>query len=313
MRPALRLATKCSPGGKCGALCGAARRLVRHHGWRISAGGDSPIAVAAARVDTDAGSACYIAAMSPAARSKIFWEIHSELPREGPGDDESTACAFRMASDLPAHPRVLDVGCEPGMQTLALARIGDGQIIALDTHRPFLAELRKRSAAAGYEARIGIVNASMRAMPFAAGTFDLIWSEGAMYMMGFRAGLMAWRTLLRAHGYIVVTEPCWQVREIPDVVQAHWAEYPTMTTIAGTRDIIRECGFVDVGHFALPLASWWTDYDTPKAARLAMLREKYQGEPDALAVLDESERELAVHRRFCQLYDYVFFVMRRAA
>jgi SAM-dependent methyltransferase len=251
--------------------------------------------------------------MSSAERSKIFWEIHSGLPREGPGDDESTARAFRMASDLPAHPRILDVACGPGMQTLALARISDGRITALDTHRPFLAELRRRSAAAGYDARIGIVNASMRAMPFVDGAFDLIWSEGAIYIMGLRAGLTAWRRLLRARGTIVVTEPCWQAREIPELVRAHWAEYPAMTTIAGTRDVIRECGFVDVGHFALPKASWWTDYYTPKAARLAVLREKYRGEPAALAALDASERELAVHRRYGHLYDYVFFVMQRVA
>ena len=62
------------------------------------------------------------------------------------------------------------------------------------------------------------------------------------------------------------------------------------------------------GHFVLPRASWWTDYYAPKAARLGMLRERYRGEPDVLTALDESERELAVHRRYGHLYDYVFFV-----
>jgi hypothetical protein len=50
----------------------------------------------------------------------IFWEIHSELPREGPGDNASTGKAFAMLAELPQAPRVLDVACGPGMQTLEL-------------------------------------------------------------------------------------------------------------------------------------------------------------------------------------------------
>ncbi len=45
--------------------------------------------------------------------SEIFWEIHSKLPREGPGDDASTRKAFSMLADLPNAPCILDVGCGP--------------------------------------------------------------------------------------------------------------------------------------------------------------------------------------------------------
>jgi len=33
----------------------------------------------------------------------------------------------------------------------------------------------------------------MQALPFREASFDLIWSEGAVYVMGFDAGLAQWR------------------------------------------------------------------------------------------------------------------------
>src|SRR5205823_1825334 len=104
----------------------------------------------------------------------IFWEIHCDLPREGPGDNESTRRAFEMMEELAQHPRILDVACGPGMQTMELARISDGPILALDFHQPFLAELQRRTEKFGFSDRIGTVNGSMFDMPFADQSFDLI-------------------------------------------------------------------------------------------------------------------------------------------
>jgi len=51
----------------------------------------------------------------------IFFEIHKDLPREGPGGNEYTRKAFYMLGDLPPEPYILDIGCGPGMQTIELA------------------------------------------------------------------------------------------------------------------------------------------------------------------------------------------------
>lgn len=123
----------------------------------------------------------------------IFWEIHSGLPREGPGDNASTRRAFEMAAGLPANPRILDIGCGPGMQTLELATISRGFVAALDLHRPFLSNVMDRASAAGLTGQIATVNASMVRLPFEDASFDLIWCEGAMYFMGFREALAAWK------------------------------------------------------------------------------------------------------------------------
>jgi SAM-dependent methyltransferase len=241
----------------------------------------------------------------------LFWETHSGLPREGPGDDESTRRAFRMAGELPDRPRILDVGAGPGMQTIELARISGGTIGAVDTHQPFLHELRRRADAAGCADRVTPVNASMTALPFRDESFDLVWSEGAIYIMGFREGLTAWRRLLAPGGYLVVTEPCWVKTKVPADVRKLWAEYPAMTTIAGTRRIIEACGYRDVGHFVLPDASWWDDYYDPLERKLKSLRDTYRDQPVALRQLDEAQYEIDMHRKHSDLYGYFFFVMQK--
>lgn len=50
----------------------------------------------------------------------FFFEIHSNLPREGPGDTESTRRALSMMAGLPERPSILDVGCGPGMQIITV-------------------------------------------------------------------------------------------------------------------------------------------------------------------------------------------------
>jgi ubiquinone/menaquinone biosynthesis C-methylase UbiE len=63
----------------------------------------------------------------------------------------------------------------------------------------FLGHLQER-AAAGQARRIQTVAADMQRLPFRDGGFDLIWSEGAAYVMDFDAALAAWRPLARAGG-----------------------------------------------------------------------------------------------------------------
>jgi 2-polyprenyl-3-methyl-5-hydroxy-6-metoxy-1,4-benzoquinol methylase len=58
----------------------------------------------------------------------IFFEVHGGLPRECPGDNISTKKAYLTLKDLPEKPRILDVGCGLGMQTLMLAKLSNGKI-----------------------------------------------------------------------------------------------------------------------------------------------------------------------------------------
>jgi ubiquinone/menaquinone biosynthesis C-methylase UbiE len=244
---------------------------------------------------------------------EMFWEIHSNLPREGPGDNESTRRAFQMMPALPSNLEILDVACGPGMQTMELARISNGRITAVDTHQPFLDELGRRAKAAGVHNRVQTVNASMRSMSFDEHRFQVIWCEGALYMMGLKQGLADWRRLLAPGGYIAFTEPCFLADILPEQVKKHWLDdYPAMTNIEQTLRMISEISYLTVGHFTIPQWAWWKDYYTPQEVRLKQLREKYAANPTALERIEETQQEINTHRVYSNYYGYVFFVVKNA-
>ena len=74
-----------------------------------------------------------------------FFDLHSDNPREGPGDFVSTQRAFAAVSNALAGEtrlQILDLACGPGLQTQHLAELApDARITALDIHAPFVAGL----------------------------------------------------------------------------------------------------------------------------------------------------------------------------
>ena len=242
----------------------------------------------------------------------IFFELHRDIPREGPGDNASTRRAWSLLTDLPDRPRLLDIACGPGMQTLELARISRADITALDTHQPFLDELSRRAAREGLAGRITILNQSMFELDFEPGSFDVLWSEGAIYIIGFEQGLQAWKPLLKPGGCLAVTELSWVKADPPAEPKAFWqANYPAMKMLEENLAILRRAGYRELDHFILPESAWWENYYTPLEQRIALLRKKYQQDAQASQTLDETQREIDLFRKYSAWYGYVFYIMQK--
>jgi SAM-dependent methyltransferase len=242
---------------------------------------------------------------------EIFFEIHSGLPREAPGDEASLARALGTVAGLPGRPRILDLGCGPGAQTVSLGRRTGGTVFGLDNHLPFLRGLASDIAALGLAGRIFAVAADMAAVPFKPGAFDLLWSEGAAYLLGIEKALRAWRPLLKPRGWLAFTEAVWLRPDPPKPVRDLWEEYPAITTVEANLALIGANGFEAAGHFALPEEAWWTHYYAPLEKRLAVLAEKYKDDPEALGVLASNQNEIDVFRAYPDYYGYESFVCRR--
>jgi SAM-dependent methyltransferase len=240
-----------------------------------------------------------------------FFEIHRDLPREGPGDGASTRRALALAEPLPTAARLLDVGCEPGAQTLDLAAALPGaSILALDAHRPFLAELDRRAVAEGLSHRITTVAGDMASMDFEPGSFDLIWCEGAAYIMGLAGALDDWKRFLKPGGKLALTEAVWLRPNPPKSAAANWISYPAMGDVSAVRTLFEACGYRLLGDFVLPESAWWSHYYTPMETRLAQLDGTFADDPEGRSVWREARDEIECYRRFSDFYGYGFFVAR---
>ena len=243
---------------------------------------------------------------------EVFFEVQRGLPRQGPGNRESTLKALALCTELPENPAVLDVGCGPGMQTMVLAEACSGRIIAVDTCDEYLEELRLRVSRAGLADRVEVQHADMTALAVPEASLDLIWCEGAAYIMGISAALQTWRKFLRDKAYLAFTELVWLEENPPSTVAEFFRnEYPGMTSREAIEQKLPEAGYELVGDFTLPDSAWWNDYYAPLESKLPSLKAKYTGDEEALGVIAMTEAEIDMRRRFGSSYGYQFFIGRK--
>ena len=209
---------------------------------------------------------------------QLFVELTEGLPRQGPGSDECTRRALSMVPERASISRILDSGCGPGAQTLVLAQGTEAQIIALDLRSRFLNELRGRAVAAGVSERVSLVCGSMADAGFRDSSFDLIWSEGAIYIVGLERGLRDWSRLLKHGRCIVVSEATWLVANPPAEPAEFWKQhYPGMKSIDENLECAERAGYGPLGHFTVSSEDWWKNYyfarrETPVEAALEVRR-----------------------------------------
>jgi ubiquinone/menaquinone biosynthesis C-methylase UbiE len=240
----------------------------------------------------------------------LIFSFFESVVRKGPGSEASTLKALSMLNGLPPTPRIVDFGCGAGVASLVLAKATQGIVTAVEIHQPFLQQLEATAAREGLTERIRTVEADMAEPPFPDGSFDLVWSEAAIYNVGFEQGLKRWRRLLRAGGYIAVSEVSWLCEAPPSEVVDFWTtEYPAMTTIEDNLTKVRISGFEPIGHFVLPSEDW-ENYYGPLQEQVVIFRSENSDNAEAQTFADSLQREIDVWREHGDSYGYVFYLGR---
>jgi SAM-dependent methyltransferase len=252
--------------------------------------------------------------LPPVNQLDLLIDLHVLNPRQGPGGEEQTGLALRLTGLDPGAPlTVADIGCGTGAATLALARLlPQAQITAVDFLSPFLATLQQRCEAAGVADRVTPLAASMDALPFAEARFDLIWSEGAIYNMGFASGVKSWRRFLKPGGWLVVSELTWTTEARPAALQAHWErEYPEVGTAAGKMRVLEQNGYSPQGFFVLPETSWRDAYYRPLQVGFGAFLNRQGHSEAAQAVVAENEHEIALYDACSAHFGYGVYVAKK--
>lgn len=244
---------------------------------------------------------------------QLLIDLHKDAVRQGPGGDDETRLAVTLSGlrgkrDL----RIADIGCGTGAATLVLAQELDAHITAVDFLPEFLQRLEQAAAQDDLTERITTRAESMDALSFQPGELDAIWSEGAIYNMGFEAGIVAWTPFLKPGGILAVSELTWLTSDRPAALQAHWdAEYPQVDTASAKIAILEKHGFVPLGYFTLPEHCWLDNYYRPMQGRFAGLLDAYGHADAAKAIIAAEEVEIALYEQHRAFVSYGYYIARK--
>lgn len=242
----------------------------------------------------------------------LICEYFSGLERQGPGSPEATVKALGFIEGLNDRSRIADLGCGTGGQTMVLARHTDGCITGIDLFPAFVDLFNANATRLGYNERVKAVTGSMDDLPFQDEELDLIWSEGAIYNIGFERGLNYWKRFLRKGGYLAVSEASWFTDERPEEITGFWMDaYPGIDTIPNQTARIQKAGYVPVAHFILPEYCWTDNFYALQVELQKAFLEKHTGNTAADDLVANARHEAQLYSKYKKYYGYVFFICRK--
>ncbi len=242
----------------------------------------------------------------------LICDFFSNMERQGPGSPEVTLKALNFVENLTDTSLIADIGCGTGGQTMVLAQHAPGRITGLDFLPGFITVFNRNARQSGFQDRVKGIVGSMDNLPFQYEELDLIWSEGAIYNIGFERGLKEWRKYLKPGGYIAVSESSWFTDQRPAEINDFWMDaYPEIDTIPNQVTKIHKAGYLPVATFILPSTCWTEHYFAPNVAAREIFLKKYAGNKIAeeFNALQSLEEEL--YRKYQEFYGYTFFIAKK--
>jgi ubiquinone/menaquinone biosynthesis C-methylase UbiE len=242
----------------------------------------------------------------------LLVDMHKHNRRQGPGSPRVTKKAIELTGLLgQKNLRIADIGCGTGGQTLTLASHLDGKISAVDLFPEFLEILSVRASEKGLNKRITPVEASMDKLPFGDNIFDLIWSEGAIYIMGFEKGIALWKRHLKTGGILALSDITWTTDTRPEELEQFWErECPEIDTVSAKLEILENQGFEIIGHFVLPEDCWIDHYYLPLQESYSSFLERQGQSKEAIELIANDRSEFEMYMKYKQYYSYDFYIAR---
>jgi SAM-dependent methyltransferase len=244
---------------------------------------------------------------------QLLIDLHKSANRQGPGSDAETEKALDLSMvDRSAPLKIADIGCGTGASTLLLARLLNAQITAVDFLQEFLEVLEGKAKKMGLSEKIKTLSCSMDNLPFGDEEYDVIWSEGAIYNIGFERGVKDWNRYLKVGGLLVVSEITWITGTRPLELQKFWDdEYPEIDVASSKIGVLEKNGFSPIGYFVLPEYCWLDNYYWPMQDRFKDFLNRNGNSEEAKAIMEWEKREIELYEKYKAHYSYGVYIARK--
>ena len=242
----------------------------------------------------------------------LICEYFSNVERQGPGSPEVTIKALSFIDNLTNESRIADLGCGTGGQTMVLAQHAPGHITGIDLFPTFIDLFNLNADKQNLRDRVKGVVGSMDNLLFQKEELDLIWSEGAIYNIGFEKGLKEWRKFLKKGGYIAVSEATWFTEERPAEIDEFWMDaYPEIDTIPNKVAQMQKAGYIPVATFILPENCWTDNFFSPQVIVQDTFLKKYPGNKTVEEFIKYARLEVELYSKYKEYYGYVFYIGKK--
>ncbi len=244
---------------------------------------------------------------------QLLADLHVNNKRQGPGSDETVKKILSILNiDKNSELEMVDIGCGTGASSIEILKNSKFQITAVDFLSAFLEKLNTVTREQGFSNRIKTIEADMGNLPFQDQQFDLIWSEGSIYNIGFENGIKKWKRFLKKNGHIVLTEITWIKNEIPEEIKKHWdIEYPEIDTSENKIKILEMNGFEIIDYFILPENCWIDEYYAPLENGFDDFLERNSDNEGAKAIVEENKKEIELYKKYKDCFSYGVYVTKK--
>ena len=239
----------------------------------------------------------------------LICEYFSSIKRQGPGSETSTHEAINTIPGINKNFKIADIGCGTGSSAIQLAKETGAKVLAIDLFADFLNKVRANALLAGVADKISILQADMTQLPLEKESLDLIWSEGAIYNIGFEKGLNDWRQFLHNGGFIAVTESSWLNESRPKEIEDFWMDaYPQMDTIENNIEKMKRAGYRVIKTTILPNECWTKEFYEPQVDAQRIFLERHPDDLTAKELVKNERHEAELFLKYNKYYGYVWYI-----
>jgi ubiquinone/menaquinone biosynthesis C-methylase UbiE len=202
-----------------------------------------------------------------------------------------TRKTFKLIPEI-QNPQVLDVGCGSGIPTIELAKISNGHVTGIDIDEKLLDILRRRIKEKGLNDKVSVLNKSINMMDFKKESFDIIWSEGAVFVIGFENSIKNWRKFLKPNGFLVLHD------DIKDKSKKLGS--------------IEKYGYQLIAEYELSFEIWWNEYYSKLEKFVEKYKEKYPEDSQLKKEIESDQNQVKMCKSIPEVVRSFYAIIKKA-